>query len=301
VIAIIAILIGLLLPAVQKVRESASRSTCINNLKQIGLAVINFHDNAGYIPFAGKNACDVPIHPDVGGPSSCTGSTTAAALYNVSQPAGPAQRVEWSWHYHILPFLEQGNLYANTNNSVVKQTPIKVYYCPSRRQPTRFGSGTGTVRFDYAGNTGTSNSNTTLANNGVFVRTGQMKVTLTDISDGTSNTIMAGEKRVKLDKMGTETGDNETYDAGFDVDIVRASATDSNVDSGTGTSFGPAPDIKITTNTSGLQHFGSSHVVGANFVLCDGSVRQVKFLPDRTSFRAFTTRASNDKFDPNEF
>src|SRR5215468_3633015 len=135
VIAIIAILIGLLLPAVQKVREAAARTQCENNLKQIGLAFHNYHDVYQVFPNAGSD-----------GPNGGTPPT--------SQPCCNAStRVGWTWLFHITPFIEQENIYKLSSDTSVGQSVIKIYYCPSRRQPTAYGSGA-TARSDYAGNGG---------------------------------------------------------------------------------------------------------------------------------------------------
>src|SRR5437016_4431178 len=94
VIAIIGILIGLLLPAVQKVREASMRTKCINNLKQIGLAFHNYHDTKSKLPPGGSHT------PPAAG--ACTNT--------------PACRdAEWSWAYHILPFIEQEPLFKSTS------------------------------------------------------------------------------------------------------------------------------------------------------------------------------------------
>src|SRR5262245_51268232 len=93
VIAIIAILIGLLLPAVQKVREAAARISCTNNLKQIGLAFHNYHDSQKQFPNAGSD----------GPTKTCCNADN---------------RVGWTWMYHITPFIEQDNVYNNPTDSV---------------------------------------------------------------------------------------------------------------------------------------------------------------------------------------
>src|SRR5437660_4939753 len=117
VIAIIAVLIGLLLPAVQKVREAANRMKCTNNLKQIGLALHNYHDaNSKFPPGYVDGNTNVKLTPD--------------------SDVGPG----WGWAAFLLPYIEQDNLYNQINftkgvatgtNVQVAQVPLTIYQCPS--------------------------------------------------------------------------------------------------------------------------------------------------------------------------
>ncbi len=164
VIAIIAILIGLLLPAVQKVREAAARTQSVNNLKQIGLAMQNHHDTLSMLPDPGN-----------GDP-----------VANASGMAQPG-----SWCYQILPFIEQQAIFTNRSVTI----PVKAFLDPGRsRQATipsdtsHGGVYTGWAVTDYAINTVPFGGGT----NG----DPQRQVTLPSFTDGTSNTIFVGEKSV---------------------------------------------------------------------------------------------------------
>jgi prepilin-type N-terminal cleavage/methylation domain-containing protein/prepilin-type processing-associated H-X9-DG protein len=295
VIAIIAILIGLLLPAVQKVREAAARMQCSNNLKQIGLGLHNHHDALGSLPGAGKDGCDSPIHANIA--ANCASNpdyTHHTTPYIHPGLPVPQNRNEWGWTYHLLPFIEQDNLFKNTNHTTVRRTPVKTYFCPSRRAPIAYGN---EAKGDYAANSG----NSTGANNntGTIERTGLVVLRLADISDGTSNTAMVGEKRMKLDRFNLSYDDNESYySAGWDSETIRAAVVDRDdlALPAASRTWGPSRDIRVTDPSlfpdlnSGLSQFGSSHASGCNFVLADGSVRHVRFNPDRTQFRRFCVR-----------
>lgn len=141
VIAIIAILIAILLPAVQKVRESAARLKCANHLKQIGIAVHNHHDTYGYLPTEGDNAMS-PNPPYSMGVSNRTdiGSMPAVGGSN------PWQR--WGFFYQILPFVEQQAVYDLPGWPGALGRVIPGYFCPSRRAP--FASSNQAALTDYA-------------------------------------------------------------------------------------------------------------------------------------------------------
>ncbi|HEY7155471.1 MAG TPA: DUF1559 domain-containing protein [Gemmataceae bacterium] len=263
VIAIIAILIGLLLPAVQKVREAAARIQCQNNLKQFGLAIQTYNDAIGYLPPGGSND-----------------PTIAGAVNSSGNPLG------WNWTYHILPYVEQQNLYTQTR-SVISKTPVKIFYCPSRRSPALYN---GNAHSDYAGNAGHNFDQH--GSTGVFVMTYYaftapttnatlQRRRLMDITDGTSNTIAIGEKLLSPKNWGVDGGDNESWiDAGWDEDAVRCGWNNGIYHGGV---YPDSAEAAYPPTTWPIA-FGSSHTGGANFVLCDGSVRMVPFSVDGVVF-----------------
>ncbi|MCI0458075.1 MAG: DUF1559 domain-containing protein, partial [Gemmataceae bacterium] len=194
---IIAILIGLLLPAVQKVRDAAARSQCQNNLKQMGLALHNYHDTKKVFP-PGASA-DMPPWK--------TPST--------------ARNADWgsSWMVHLLPFIEQGAIgsrwqfsgqsgWLNTNNNaLIAGITISIYRCPSTALPavnpymtTSPGSnGLGSFYATYVAIGGSHvDVDRQTFRTGTQSRQGIMyqlsKVKMTEIADGTSNTILVGEQ-----------------------------------------------------------------------------------------------------------
>jgi prepilin-type N-terminal cleavage/methylation domain-containing protein len=188
VIAIIAILIGLLLPAVQKVREAAARMSCSNNLKQIGLALHNYHLRAESFP-AGY-LCPTP-----------------QANPNFTAPG-------WGWAALLLPELEQGNLYRQINLTVpvedpshqgVRTTVLKLFVCPSDSSTGLF-----TITNDANAPLVSAASNSYAAChgtgpdleeelddfNGMFSRNSRIR--FADVTDGTSTTIALGERASRL-------------------------------------------------------------------------------------------------------
>ena len=203
VIAIIAVLVGLLLPAVQKVREAANRIQCENNLKQIGLALHNYEGvyrlfPPGYISQPANPAMG-PVDPDF-------------------NDAGPG----WGWLTILLPYVEQGNLYNSLNlnlpcydpaNAAAVQTSLTIYRCPSDTAGQNPGFGPTVNLPDLNGKTlavfGRSNyvhsvgSSTlwcswpvTIQPNGAMYRNSQTRIA--DVTDGLSNTVFAGERSSNL-------------------------------------------------------------------------------------------------------
>jgi len=203
VIAIIAILIALLLPAVQKVRVAAARSQSMNNLKQIGLGAHSFHDAMGFLPWNGLEMENV----------------AAPGTPGIKRLANSADPLSGSWGYMLLPYIDQANLFAVfTGVTRQTQTDVKIptYLCPARSRPGLASSaamgGTPSVNFvsttngcsgpstDYGINiyiNDPSNPDTAQPNN---------KRQMTDIKDGTSNTILFGHMYIKTSDYGSTAG-----------------------------------------------------------------------------------------------
>jgi len=259
VIAIIGVLVALLLPAVQAARESARRTQCSNHLKQLALGFHNHHDTYGALPTAGNGTTGNP----------------------------PTDRVEWGWAYEVLPFIEQTNLFENTNNTQVRATIIKGYYCPSRRAPALFNN---TARTDYAGNAGTrpnSDGNNGAVQKGPDPSTPNKRgsVGFKDLIDGTSNTILVAEKLVNRPTMGgadDDFSDNESWAGpGFvDSDVIRGCLPVGS------TWYTPLKDtnVKNPPEAALYYRFGSSHPGGFNAAFADGAVRLMRFELDATTF-----------------
>ncbi|MFK7778986.1 MAG: DUF1559 domain-containing protein [Gimesia sp.] len=296
VIAIIAILIALLLPAVQQAREAARRTQCRNNLKQIGLAFHNFHDVYDRFPAGARD-----------------GAGSSYACCNAQEREG------WSWLYQILPYMEQSNVYnLGTNDDPVGTYPlvgrkgINGYYCPSRRSPTSYGSGY--FRSDYAGNGGQRDGGMTskisLGLRGVLVRTNSRDIRVTDIKDGSSNTIMVAEKALHPDRHGVDGGDNEPWvNAGWDECVIRhgAGVNSDGEEYGLPPRFdtdAPTNDVAVVDKggvswTNWHPFFGSAHQGGMNACLADGSVRLISYNIDGEIMRRISL--TNDRETVGEY
>jgi prepilin-type N-terminal cleavage/methylation domain-containing protein/prepilin-type processing-associated H-X9-DG protein len=291
VIAIIAILIGLLLPAVQKVRAAAARIQCQNNLKQIGTALHNYHSTYGTLP-PGSNA---------------SGFTVVALL---------------------LPFFEQDNIYkqivfTSPANSAANAGPtgmtIKILLCPADRTSTLPTGQGGNNYFANYGSEPFFFQNRSVAN-GVFgLREAIDGVKLTDITDGTSNTAAFSELRkgdfnnavyspadwINASSAGSPTTVDQAYalcqglnPTSLSYQWLSAGGEWLN-DNATGTAYihcGPpnATNCGFPANLRFCVNANSDHTSGVNVALCDGSVRFVSESISLTTWRALGTRASGD-------
>jgi prepilin-type processing-associated H-X9-DG protein len=269
VIAIIAILIGLLLPAVQKVREAAARMSCQNNLKQLALGVHLYHDSNQKLP----HGAEMDIDPS----NAFVAGTT--------------------WLVYILPNIEQGNVYTQYNtqadyrtagNLAVGTMSMKLYHCPSGSKAVTgnggeqsggvpndtthyygiMGPGSSAVALGYpVTNFGTNGAYATPPSAGMLISWDvtmglRGTVTLTDVTDGTSNTIMIGERSNNL-----PIGMNSDY---------RSWVRGNNAGSGATKNMSyPINSTNYTGSNFNDISMGSNHTQGANFAMGDGSVRFV--------------------------
>jgi prepilin-type N-terminal cleavage/methylation domain-containing protein/prepilin-type processing-associated H-X9-DG protein len=256
VIAIIGVLASLLLPAVQSAREAGRRASCSNNLKQIGLAFMLHHDAYRFFPFGGAYRS----YPSM--------NSNGAPHIGSDQTGG--------WAFQILPFLEEEVLYHCNDLKVIQSTPISLYFCPSRRRPQVAAGGwaEGNALLDYAAsNQDGPDCVDPGFNSGTGVVRSSHVVRLSKILDGTTKTMMVGEKRLCLQTLGDGVGDDDHgYSIGWDLDTVAR--TDMPPDSD--------PAIGCTTGSDSVPLWnglmGSSHPAGFNAVFADGSVHHLSYM-----------------------
>lgn len=279
VIAIIVLLMALLLPAIQKTRESANRMRCANNLKQLGIAMHNHHNDFDRFPSGGWGWFWV------GDPDRTT---------DFKQPGG--------WIYNIMPWIEQDGLHnighglplaqKNLESTVRIGRTMALLNCPSRRDGGPYPNAGNffyanaknpppvLARADYAANAGDQQTdeffsgppslaagdnpkfawpNTNGLTGMIFQRS---MIRIHDAKYGTSNVYLLGEKYLNPDHYtdGKDPSDNENMYVGFDNDIYRT------------TFFPPLKDRHGVTNTF---IFGGPHPGGVNMLMCDGSVQYV--------------------------
>jgi len=284
VIAIIGVLVALLLPAVQQAREAARRTQCKNNLRQLGLALHNYHDS--FLCF----------------PSAWIGVTTPMA-----DPEGESG---FGWGSMVLPFVEQNNLFSQfnfalpmddfggvpSNRSLLNQR-LSVFQCPSDPKPDTFllddrdgfavelatanyAAAFGTVEVDECENapgTPPVTSAGQCVSDGMFYH--NSRVQIRDVIDGTSNTVMVGERTTFTEPDGTK-----FY----------------------GTWSGALPEVEeapariVSHSSHGPNQFihpedwSSSHEGGVHFMLGDGHVRFISENIDTPTFQALATRAGGE-------
>jgi len=281
VISIIGLLIALLLPAVQAAREAARRAQCVNNLKQIGLALHNYHSSH---------------------------QTFAPGYVSNFDPSGNDTGPGWGWAAMLLPQFEQKPLFDAINfnmsievssNQTSRLAVIGSFLCPSDTVPSawwamvRDPSGVPTQHIcqvapaNYVGVYGTSDPG--VDGDGIFFRDGN--VGIRDITDGTSQTIAVGERSHRLGEA-TWTG-SITNAVLFPVDsdgvgYPRAESGPGMVLGHAGGRFGPGdPNGEVN-------QFYSRHSGGVNFLFADGHVGFLKTTMASTTFRALATRAGGE-------
>jgi prepilin-type N-terminal cleavage/methylation domain-containing protein len=298
VIAIIAILIGLLLPAVQKVREAAARMSCQNQLKQLGLACHNYHDANGTLPY------------------DCSPEAGNSATWGMGG-------TNWSWIAHILPYIEQGSLSSSiaalgggNMDTVTLQTAynagflsvtIKPLMCPADTPAdalmnNRADLGSNKIGLtNYKGVSGanwawtftiagtsscvTPNDTNGLADgDGLFFRgDGNKKKKLTDIKDGTSNTFMVGEDLPQY---------NQWCSWPYSNNAVGTCAVPPNYQMPPAMAASPG-------NWPTTYSFRSKHTNGLQFARGDGSVRFVSESIDLPTYRAMATVSGGETLSAN--
>ena len=313
VIAIIAVLIALLLPAVQSAREAARRIQCVNNLKQFGIALHNYHDVQGCFPHSRGLSTPAPNFPP-----TATFSGFARLLGAMEQT-----QVFNTINFILLP--------NAPDNTTAQGTSIAVFSCPSDPQATvpageapvsyRFGEGSGILFTHGASDTGGANAGMP-APDGVFFSVSN--TTIAAITDGTSNTAAMSERRKGdfSNAIITPTSDlflPRTFPATADAAISDCRGVDIRALTSQGVSSQGSPWLAGSTSCvygHGDTPNGRScmfppgrilnlasgyHAGGVNVLFCDGAVRFVKDAVSRDVWRALGTRAGGEVISSDSF
>ena len=260
-VSVISVLIGLLIPAVQRIREAAARTQCSNNLKQIGIAFQLFHDANGVFPTNGGFVSGV-AHPHI-----ATVRAGKPSWWPVGDPTLSARTQSGSWAFAILPYVEQQDAFRGRTFGVA----VPGFMCPTRHRDNPQHVPFGDPVFDFYtyisdginpwGKTDyAANSRVISAKIGHGFRYGTA-LGILNITDGTSNTLLIGEKAM----------DPRLYNTGgwlWDEPILAGGGAGGTVRSGTDVVF----------DTIGRRYdnrWGSAHSAGALFLWVDGSVRLI--------------------------
>jgi prepilin-type N-terminal cleavage/methylation domain-containing protein/prepilin-type processing-associated H-X9-DG protein len=272
VIAIIAVLIGLLLPAVQKVREAAARLKCKNNLKQIGLALHNYHDRMNALP-----------------PGYSSRATS---------PTAPNQGPGWGWASFLLGDLEQGNVermidrnqgVRHANNAAARGQVLPVFLCPSDERIGTFVTAGDPVTVAHANYVGVFGTNEIEdgpgLGNGTFFR--NSRVRFSDMTDGTSNTFVVGERSSDI-ALATWTG--------VIPEAVVPLRRDPDEAEGPALLVLGRGDHAPNSPSSHVDDFYSRHPQGINCLFADGSVHSIGNAISPAAWAAIQTRAGGEVF-----
>ncbi|QDT64684.1 DUF1559 domain-containing protein [Calycomorphotria hydatis] len=300
VIAVIGVLIALLLPAVQQAREAARRSSCTNNLKQIGLALHNYASAHSVFP-----------------PGAVSTTTTSGSNWCRTETSQSNQRAPWT--VLILPYLEQTALYnefrfeekftswvgstdyegSTTNRAAVRLPAPTVYRCPS--DPV---SGAEEVAINYRGVQGGETSPSSRCyygpstNGDFFYQNGVLyvnsKVAFRNLTDGSSNVFMAGESHYNTTRSNTRSSVYQSWASASNPStkgplLGNLAAADGGVNAGvTDPQLPNSPSADPRDETAYL--FGSYHVGGCHMMMADGSVHFISENIDLDTFRSLGIR-----------
>jgi prepilin-type N-terminal cleavage/methylation domain-containing protein len=304
VIAIIAILIGLLLPAVQKVREAAARTKCQNNLKQLGVAAHNFHDVYGWLP-----------------PQSLADEKTVFNAANGKTLFDIRPNAVATWAVIILPFIEQDNLFklwdlqkfGDLQSPAAVQVHVKTYQCPSYPEPVlSIDDAQPGGLSSYAGNAGTNDDNGAMADGvmpvaGVDMIQGNQqkfrllrwrgRLGLVHITDGTSNTLFIGEKHIRPESRRGKNEDRSVF-----YGTQNTSRRLAGYDPAGPYTYRLCPP-NVNDDTPGYNRtnysFGGPHIGVCQFVFCDGSVQAISINVDAKSVLSLLAQRADGQVIPN--